>query len=108
MEEIYRWVRSLVCYMCFFQVILHVIPGQKFQKYVKFFGNLILVLLVVSPFADVGNVTDRFEDAWRLESRKEELFDIRIAQREMEEVRMEKLDEAYRMELKKQHINGSE
>ena len=49
MSGILAWIRSILCFLCFFQVFLQLTPRESYRKYLKFFGNLILVLLAVRP-----------------------------------------------------------
>ena len=49
MDIIYTWVKNLVCFYIFLTVILHLLPKESYQKYVRFFSGMLLMILVVSP-----------------------------------------------------------
>lgn len=102
MEAFYSWVRNIVCYLCLFNIFLQILPGENFKKYVRFFGGLILIVLVMEPLADVTHLREGFERAWRLESLREQAEDIRLTGEGMEELRSEKISEAYQAEIKRQ------
>lgn len=92
----------MICYLCLFQIFLQILPGGNFKKYVRFFGGLLLILLVVGALADSIHLSAGFERAWNLESLREQAEDIRITGEGMEELRSEKIKEAYQSEIKRQ------
>lgn len=102
LEGIYGWVRNIVCYLCFFNVFIQIIPGDGFRKYVRFFGSLLLVVLVMEPVGKAAEISDRFEQIWEKESRREAYDDLEIQMQGMDELRMAKVDAAYRSEMKRQ------
>ena len=73
-----------------------------FKKYVRFFGGLLLVVIVLNPLAELVKVSGSFEKAWRMESLKEEVDNLELTKQGMEEFRSEKINEAYKKELKRQ------
>ena len=54
MSKVLAWIRSILCFLCFFQVFLQLTPKESYRKYLKFFGNLILVLLLLRPGLSSG------------------------------------------------------
>ncbi len=50
MERIYEWLRDLVGFFLFVSVIDHLLPGKAYQKYIRLFSGIVLILLVVQPF----------------------------------------------------------
>lgn len=102
MEAFYGWIRNIVCFLCILNVFLQVLPGGTFKKYVRFFGGLLLVVIVLNPLAELVKVSGSFEKAWRMESLKEEVDNLELTKQGMEEFRSEKINEAYQKELKRQ------
>lgn len=49
MEIIYNWVKNIVCFYIFMAVILHLLPRESYQKYVRFFSGILLTILVAAP-----------------------------------------------------------
>lgn len=43
-EELYLWIRNLAVFYIFFTAVLNLIPDQKYEKYVRFFMGLLLIL----------------------------------------------------------------
>ncbi len=102
LESIYGWVRNIVCYLCFFNVFMQIIPGEGFRKYVRFFGSLLLVVIVMEPLGNAASLSENFEKLWEKESRREAYDDLEIQMQGMDELRMEKVEEAYRQEMERQ------
>lgn len=48
-EYIYDWLWNFVCYMILVTALLQVLPENSYQKYIRFFSSLILVLILASP-----------------------------------------------------------
>ena len=56
MSYIYGWVRNLVCFYILLTVVLHLLPRENYQKYVRFFAGILLTILVASPILSlIGN-----------------------------------------------------
>ena len=48
-HAVYAWLRNLVCFSIFLTLILHLLPRENYQKYVRFFAGMLLMILVFSP-----------------------------------------------------------
>ena len=56
MGYIYSWVKNLVCFYILLTVVLHLLPKENYQKYVRFFSGMLLTILVISPILSLmGN-----------------------------------------------------
>lgn len=49
MEAVYGWVKNIIYYMIFLAVVNNLLADSKYEKYVRFFAGMVLILLVVSP-----------------------------------------------------------
>lgn len=49
MDGVYSWVKSIVFYLVFLTVVTHLVPNRKFEKYVRLFTGMILILVVIKP-----------------------------------------------------------
>ncbi len=49
MSVVYAWVKNVVCFYIFLTVILHLLPRDNYQKYVRLFSGMLLMILVFSP-----------------------------------------------------------
>ena len=50
MEFVAEWVQNIAYYMIFMTVILSLLPAKQYEKYVRFFAGIVLILLVIKPF----------------------------------------------------------
>lgn len=46
---VYDWIMNAAFYLVIFTAVLQVLPGEKYQKYVRFFTGLVIVVLLFSP-----------------------------------------------------------
>lgn len=102
MSGIYSWIRNIACYLCIFNVVLHIIPGNGFKRYVRFIGGILLVLLVIAPLGKLLDLNESFHEAFQMEGLKEELSDARTAREGLADLRSEKIDTAFEAEMKRQ------
>ena len=49
MESVYSWVKNIIYYMIFLSVVSNLLADSKYEKYIRFFAGMVLILLVVSP-----------------------------------------------------------
>ena len=49
LEEIYSWIQNISVYLIVTAAVMHAIPGKEYEKYVRFFSGLVLILLLLTP-----------------------------------------------------------
>ena len=49
-EELYLWIRNLAVFYIFFTAVLNLIPDQKYEKYVRFFMGLLLMIMPIAIY----------------------------------------------------------
>ncbi|MFR5600989.1 MAG: stage III sporulation protein AF [Lachnospiraceae bacterium] len=59
MDQVYRWVQNIVCYLIFATVITNILPGKKYDKYLKLFVGMVLILLVLQPLTGALRLEDK-------------------------------------------------
>ena len=65
LEQLYEWIRSIAYFMVFSAVLTHVIPGQAYRKYIRFFTGLLLVLLLLHPVMEMLGMGEEFLSVYR-------------------------------------------
>lgn len=56
-----QWIQKIISMLLIMSAVLQVIPGKDYEKYIRFFCGLVLILLVLSPVAALkGLKTERF------------------------------------------------
>ena len=46
-----QWIQKIISMLLVMSAVLQVIPGKDYEKYIRFFCGLVLILLVLSPLA---------------------------------------------------------
>ena len=57
LEELYGWIQNIAVYLIVTSAIMHAIPGKEYEKYVRFFSGLVLILLLFTPSSPLTSVT---------------------------------------------------
>ncbi len=61
---IYDWLWNFVCYMILITALLQVLPENSYQKYIRFFSSLILVLILASPIFRLLGMEENFRQLY--------------------------------------------
>lgn len=64
-DYIYDWLWNFVCYMVLVTAVIQVLPENSYQKYIKFFLGLIMILLLTSPVFRLLGMEQRFQDIYQ-------------------------------------------
>lgn len=72
-EGIYEWLKDLAYYVILVTVISHMIPGEVYQKYIRFFTGLVMVVLLLSPVLWLFQEQDPLQLMERYEQGMEDL-----------------------------------
>ena len=81
LETIYAWMENIAFYMVIVVAIMHMIPGETYKKYIRFFVGLILIFMMLGPLLKIANM-EKFSN----EEYKKELYKIKQITEEMENV----------------------
>ena len=79
MEELYIWVGSIAGYCIFLAVMHNLIPGKKYEKYIRLFTGMVAILLIIQP------LTGRL----RLEERLAHFYEALVFQYQSEDLKKE-------------------
>lgn len=61
MEVIFAWVKSVVFYLILLTVVTHLMPNKKYEKYVRLFTGMLLVMIVIKPVTQVFSIDETFD-----------------------------------------------
>ena len=65
MGTVYQWIQNLSVLLVLSAVILHLVPGKDYGKYVRFFSGMVLLLLFLEPMLKLtgtdGMITKLYE-----------------------------------------------
>lgn len=97
MAVVYGWVKNIVFFYILMTAVLHLLPKSSYQKYVRFFGGMLLVVLLVSPLLDLIYHQDYLLDKISYEAFWQELDAVQLDLTGMEESQKQ----AYQREYEK-------
>ena len=102
MTEILSCLQSFLCFLCFFQVFLQLAPKENDRKYLKLFGNLVLVLLVLRPVTAVFGKADSLDQILKLESFRNEYSELQMHMEGLEELKNTVVEKNFYREVEEQ------
>lgn len=85
-EGIYEWLKDLAYYVILVTALSHMIPGEVYQKYIRFFTGLVMVILLLSPILSFFQEENPLERMERYEQGMEDLERWKAVQREVGEL----------------------
>ena len=95
MGGLYQWVGSILCYLILASAVRAVLPSKKYEKYIRFFMGVVLILLVVHPVTDGLGLEDRLAYYFEAVSFQREAEDLKREILGIEEQRLGRVIEEY-------------
>lgn len=77
MEAVLQWVKGIVILFIAGNVLLYLVQGKTYEKYVRLFFQIVVILAVMAPIGTVVLDQDAFLEAIDYESFRQELDNIR-------------------------------
>lgn len=97
-----EWVKTVSAALCILAILIHLVPNGKFQKYVQFYGGLLFFLIASEPVLDFFSGKGSLERLLKLEFLKEDYYDLETSVSGLEELKNEKIRNAYQQEIRRQ------
>lgn len=97
-----QWMKDIICSICILGAVMHVIPNSSYRKYVNFYVGLLLILMILKPLASFFSVEESFDKIMQIQTLKAELSALNIAWEGMEDLGVQKVEEAWKEELESQ------
>jgi len=63
-QYIYQWMINATFYLVIFTAVMQLIPNESYQKYVRFFTGLIMILLILTPAMKLLGMEKTFLDLY--------------------------------------------
>ncbi len=63
-ESVYTWMQNIVFYLVIVTAVLEVLPGGNYQKYIRFFTGLVLMVLLLTPIMKLAGAKELFLDLY--------------------------------------------
>ena len=55
---VYEWIENISIYLVIIAAIMHMIPGEDYKKYIKFFVGMILILMLSKPILMIWGLSE--------------------------------------------------
>lgn len=55
---IYDWMENIAFYLVILVAIMQMIPQNSYQKYIRFFAGMILILMLAGPLLKIFGMTE--------------------------------------------------
>ena len=95
MTAVYEWVRNITYYMIFITVVGNLLADSKYEKYLRFFAGMILILLVLKPLTGSLRLDERIAYLFESISFQKEADDFKEKLWGMEDQRLERVMSTY-------------
>ena len=108
-EELYLWIRNLAVFYIFFTAVLNLIPDRQYEKYVRFFMGLLLMVMLITPMLSIlekaKTLPESFSSLYQQEEKKRLTLDLENLQKSLLEKGVEEqLEKNIPESLKKKGI----
>lgn len=84
METILNWIKPIIYFSIFITVMLHLLPGEKYTKYIRFFAGLLMIVLVMRPVLNLFGNGDFSEQIFSQDFYQEQSEEIALDIESME------------------------
>lgn len=95
MTVIFDWVKNIVFFYIIMTAILYLLPKNNYQKYVRFFGGMILVVMLITPLLELVYRPDYLLDKISYESFWQEMDEIQLDVTGMEQQQKQAFQKEY-------------
>ena len=72
MQAILDMVRMIAVFYLLEQMVLQLIPGERYERYVRFYLGLLLVLLLLQPVFQIFRLSEQLDQKGFLQEREME------------------------------------
>lgn len=102
MSEICDWMKNVVCCLCLLELLYHLVRSEEYQRYLRFFGGMVFLLITLGPLLDVFRLQEKLDGAFRDGMRKEKIWELQESADSLMDLQNEKIREACVGEFERQ------
>lgn len=95
MDGIYRWVQNITYYMIFMTAVSNLLVHSKYERYLRFFGGIVLILLVIQPLSGSLRLEERLAYLFESFTFKQDSSDFEKKLWGMEKERLNRVLQSY-------------
>lgn len=102
MTAVYAWVKNLIVCLCLLELFCHLVRSADYRRYIRFFGGLIVLALMLQPLKDFFPAGASFESALQRAFARQEACELQEAQEALAGLKNRRIFQAYQQELHNQ------
>ncbi len=72
MDFLCEWTKNLAFYMIVVTIMIQMVPGEGYKKYIRFFVGLILILMLTQPVMEIFKLKDDFSEFYNEAKKQQE------------------------------------
>lgn len=61
MDYFVSWMKGIACFFIISSLVLHIIPNEKYQKYIKMFMGFLMIIFLMQPLGKIFSLDNLFE-----------------------------------------------
>lgn len=61
MEFFVQWIKRLAVFYIIASLLIHIIPGEKYRKYIRFFLGIVTMVLIMKPIGALFNADESYD-----------------------------------------------
>ena len=54
----YEWIENIAFYLVIVVAVLHMVPGENYKRYIRFFVGMILILMLAGPILKLWGMSE--------------------------------------------------
>lgn len=86
LEEVYKWIQNISVYLVVVTAMLHAVPGKDYERYIRFFSGLVLIVLIFMPVLSVFGMKETFGTIYGNQAYEKERKELEEAGNSYEEM----------------------
>ena len=63
-EYLYQWMENLAFYIVMITAVMHIIPDKGYQRYLRFFTGLVLIIMLAAPIVKLLGMESSWENLY--------------------------------------------
>ena len=85
--DIYSWIKCLAIFYILLTMLIHLVPTGKYQRYVRFFMGLLLMVMLITPMLSIlekaKTLPESFSSLYQQEEKKRLTLDMENLQKSL-------------------------
>ncbi len=102
MVFLYTWIQDVAVYVILVSLITNLLPKNQYEKYVRLFTGMVLIILLMKPVSTFLKLSDDFDTFFSLDIYKQELKRWELDFGDWDEIYEYKMMEGYEIQVKQQ------